>query len=372
MARKFGKKVEIDLNILRYNLGIIGEAGIGKSTVAKEICEKLVGEDGYISLNIGKEDGHGAIAGIISADIPDWATFKDFIDDVVENRDTDYKDLKVVIIDTLDQLFELAEAETIRQYNKTAEVKARTINQSWGGFGRGLDYTIKLVLDALWELKDVGVSFFVIAHVKRTDVADIMSEEQYTVLTSNITQKYFNAVKQKLDLLGVAYIDREIVKEKTKKKDANGNYVEKGKIAAESRVISFRDDTYSLDSKSRFANITPKIPLDADAFIKAVQDAILAEQSKEGISLEEAQRRQKIKDAEKEKAALEAAESVKHNRADVDRNVELISIVKEKFPNATDEIKASVKQIMSEYGISNFKDTAVSTEGLEKIVDLLK
>lgn len=371
MARKFGKKVEIDLNILRYNLGIIGEAGIGKSTVAKEICEKLVGEDGYISLNIGKEDGHGAIAGIISADIPDWSTFRDFIDDVVENRTTDYKDLKVVIIDTLDQLFELAEVETIRQYNKTAEVKARTINQSWGGFGRGLEYTIKLVLDALWELKDVGVSFFVIAHVKRTDVADIMSEEQYTVLTSNITQKYFNAVKQKLDLLGVAYIDREIVKEKTKKKDANGNYIEKGKIAAESRVISFRDDTYSLDSKSRFANITPKIPLDADAFIKAVQDAILAEQSKEGITLEEAKQRQKIKDAEKEKEALENAESVKHNRVDSARNTELVATIKEKYSVADDSTKATIRTYMNENGISLKDVDTVPTEAMEKILSML-
>lgn len=46
---------------------------------------------------------------------------------------------------------------------------------------------------------------------------------------------------------------------------------------AENRVISFRDNNYSVDSKSRFADIVDKIPFDVDAFIKAMQDAILAE-----------------------------------------------------------------------------------------------
>ena len=45
-------------DILSYNIGIIGEAGIGKSTLIKEVCEKIAGDEGYIMLNVGKEDGH--------------------------------------------------------------------------------------------------------------------------------------------------------------------------------------------------------------------------------------------------------------------------------------------------------------------------
>ena len=40
MARKFGKKREICIDPLAYNIGLIGESGIGKSTVIKEVCEK--------------------------------------------------------------------------------------------------------------------------------------------------------------------------------------------------------------------------------------------------------------------------------------------------------------------------------------------
>ena len=77
MARKFGQKREICIDPLAYNIGLIGESGIGKSTVIKEVCEKLAGDEGYIALDIGKEDGHDAINGIVSAKIPDWATFKE-------------------------------------------------------------------------------------------------------------------------------------------------------------------------------------------------------------------------------------------------------------------------------------------------------
>ena len=53
---KYGKKNEIKIDPLAYNLMLIGESGIGKTTVIKEYCEKLAG-DSYIFLETGKEDG---------------------------------------------------------------------------------------------------------------------------------------------------------------------------------------------------------------------------------------------------------------------------------------------------------------------------
>ena len=52
--RKFGKKNIIKLDPLKYNIGLIGQSGIGKTTLMKEVCEKLAGEDGYMILNCGK------------------------------------------------------------------------------------------------------------------------------------------------------------------------------------------------------------------------------------------------------------------------------------------------------------------------------
>ena len=54
---KFGKKNEIDLNPLSYNICLLGQPKVGKSTLIKEVCEKLAGQDGYIHFDMGKEDG---------------------------------------------------------------------------------------------------------------------------------------------------------------------------------------------------------------------------------------------------------------------------------------------------------------------------
>lgn len=376
MARKFGIKREICIDPLAYNIGLIGESGIGKSTLMKEVCEKLAGEEGYIALDIGKEDGHDAINGIVSAKIPDWATFKEFCDDVIENKLTDYKDLRVIILDTFDQLLEITEPEVIRMHNRANPDKPKitSIKAAFGGFMAGEDKAIQLVLDKLWDLKSIGVSFIAIGHTKKKDVDDPITGESYSILTTNMSQRYFNALKTKLHFLGVAYINREIVKQKTGKRNIVTKEEEvKGKVLSESRRISFRSDNYNVDSKSRFADIIDEIPLDSDAFIKALQDAILAEHSKGNKSIEqskqelEASRRQKEKEiAEKQKERAEC-------KIDEERNEELLLIIQSEFPEAEPGKKKKIKDFMAERNIPNFKNTgSIPTTALEEIVHILK
>lgn len=375
MARKFGAKRGICIDPLAYNIGLIGESGIGKSTVIKEVCEKLVGDDGYIALDIGKEDGHDAINGIVSAKIPDWATFKEFCDDVIENKLTDYKDLRVIVLDTFDQLLEITEPEVIRMHNRANPDKPKitSIKAAFGGFMAGEDKAIQLVLDKLWELKAVGISFIAIGHTKKKDVDDPITGESYSILTTNMSQRYFNALKTKLHFLGVAYIDREIVKQKTGKKNIVTKEEEvKGRVLSESRRISFRDDNYSVDSKSRFADIVDEIPLDADAFIKALNDAILAEHSKGDKSVEQSEKELKAARKQQEKDLAEKQKADAANKIDEDRNAELLQVIQNKFPDADAATKKSVKEIMKEHDIPNFKNADdIPTAILEQIVNVL-
>lgn len=375
MARKFGKKREICIDPLAYNIGLIGESGIGKSTVIKEVCEKLAGEEGYIALDIGKEDGHDAINGIVSEKIPDWSTFKEFCDDVIENKLTDYKELRVIVLDTFDQLLEIAEPEVIRMHNRANPDKPKisSIKAAFGGFMAGEDKAIQIVLDKLWELKSVGVSFIAIGHTKKKDVDDPITGESYSVLTTNMSQRYFNALKTKLHFLGVAYIDREIVKYKTGKKNVVTKEEEiKGRVMSESRRISFRDDNYSVDSKSRFANIVDQIPLESDAFIKALTDAIMDEHSKGDKSVEQSKKDLAAARKAKEAEVAEKLERDAANKVDEDRNAELMEVVQDKFSDADSDTKKAVKTIMAENNIPNFKNPDdIPTAVLQKIVDIL-
>lgn len=369
---KFGKKNTVDLNPLHYGIAILGESGIGKTTIAKEVCEKLVGDEGYIHFDIGRENGADAIEGIVSEKIEDWTKLAEVVEDIVENKETDYPNLQVCIWDTLDELIDLAEKESLRQYNKkNPDKRADTIGSAWGGFMRGQDKACEYILDKIWELKKVGVSSIIIGHVKRTDITDPITNETYSKLTADTTQRYFNAIKNKMHFIGMAYIDRDIVKEKIGQNIVTKKDIVKNKVVSESRVISFRDENYSVDSKSRFANIVDKIPFDADAFIKAMTDAIEAERSKGGKTLEESKKEQEVRDKKASEAASEYSKSAKTSKVDPDRNAEILEIVKSKFPEAGADVKVQIRELMNENGISKFTDPDIPTAVFEKIVQLL-
>jgi len=318
---KFGKKNHVNLNPLNYNICLLGESKVGKTTLLYEVCKKLVGEDGYMFLEIGMERGADAIEGINHINCPEWnmeydeltnsAGFYDVCQDIIDNKTTDYPDLKVLLWDTFDQLITVSEQESVRLWNKYCretghpEKCCKTVNGAWGGFGKGEKKAMELMFNMMAELKKVGVSTIVIGHVKTKDITDVVSGETYQTLTSDQQQNYFNALKKNLHFLGLAYIDREIVKEKTGKKNiVTGKEEIVNKVSTEVRKIKFRDDNYAVDSGSRFANIVPEIEMNADAFIQALTDAIMNEQKKSGMSLEEAKAEQKaIADAEAKRIA---------------------------------------------------------------------
>lgn len=324
----YGKKNVIKIDPLSYNIGLIGESGVGKTTLVKQVCEKLAGEDGYLFLECGKEDGADAISGINYINCPEWSMdydedtnsigFEELTDDIMENKTSEYPNLRTVIIDTYDQLVDMAVPEVIAMHNREYKDKpVKSINAAFGGYGAGLDKINDIVLERLWDLKKVGVHFIIIGHVKQRSQEDAITGQTYNTLTTNMSLKAFNAIKTKLHFLGVAYIDRSIAQEKTGKKDNKNNDIMKGIITGESRRITFRDDNYSVDSKSRFADIVHEINLDPDEFIKAITDAISAEakkgvgtisENKEEQEAAEARRMQKIAEQEaarKEKKVLD-------------------------------------------------------------------
>lgn len=322
MVMKYGKKNEIKVNPLAYNFALIGESGIGKSTVIKEYCEKLAPES-YIFLEIGKEDGGDALNGLMYLNCPEWDMdydedsnsigFNTFIEDVVENKSSDWADLKVVVIDTMDELFAIAEPEVIAMHNRENPTKrTKSLKAAFGGFQAGEDKTVEIVLDRLWSLKKVGVSFIVIGHTKTRNVTDPVTGEDFMQLTTNMPQKYFNAIKTKVHFLGVAAIDREIVKEKTGKKDfVTKEDIKKGVVKGETRKITFRDNNFVIDSKSRFSDIVESIPLDSDALIKAITDAIENELKKSGKTVEESKKEQEKIEEKKVKRIAEAEAKAK-------------------------------------------------------------
>lgn len=351
MARKFGKKNHVKVDPFNYSLMLLGEPKIGKTTLLYNVAEKLVGEDGYIFAELFRERGADAIEGIVAENIPTWDDWVEFVDDIVDNKTVDYPDLRVIFVDTYDQYIMMAISEAIRLWNKkNPEKRAETLNQAWG-FDSGKKVT-DLMFEQTDRLREVGVQVWWVGHVKTKEVKNIYNDETYQVLTSDQQQNYFNALKKNLHFLCLAYFDRELQKEKTGKKNIVTKKEEvKTTIKDETRKIKFRDDSFVVDSGSRFSDIVPEIDLDADDFITAITDAIKAEINKNGISVEERKKENDKEDKEKAKRIAETEKAARVKKELDDIKADIITFFTNNKTNL--EVIKPVLELCREHGFNN-------------------
>ena len=179
----------------------------------------------------------------------------------------------------------------------------------------------------------------------------------------------FNALKKNLHFLGLAYIDRQIVKEKTGKKNIVTNKEEQvNKVKGESRKIKFRDDNFCVDSGSRFAEIVNEIDLDANQFITAITDAIKAEQSKSGKSFDEIKAEQEAKEVENLKE-IAKAEKIKKEAKKLENAISKITNFIKENKLEMDKIKPIIAK-SKELGYEN--PTLISNiDDAEKVLSLI-
>ena len=336
---KFGKKNHVSLNPLDLNICLLGLPKIGKTTLMKQVAEELVGEDGYLFLEMYHENGANLIEDIVYEDVPDWSTFVEIIDDIVENKASDYPELKVVFIDTIDNALLLAEQESIRLWNKeNPQKRTNAINAAWGGFQKGQDKALELFQEQLFRLRTVGVAFTIIGHVKNTTVTDPITNDTYQQLSSDVSQRYFNQIKKNLDLVGIAYIDREIIKERTGRKNiVTGAEEFVNRVTSEARKIKFRDSSYCVDSGGRMSEIVEEIDFGPEEFVNAIKDALEAEVRKGGKSVEK-----RYKENAEEEKKLE--ETVAANEKASKKEKEISSVIDD-IVNFFAENKADMNKI---------------------------
>ena len=369
---KFGKKVTVSANINDYMIGVMAPSGFGKTTLMYQVCEKEFGSDGYIILDMGTEDGVSAIEGAVAEPVPTWKKMKEVVDDIVKNKATDYPDLKVVILDTLDAAFEIAEEYTIKVWNQenmgVQGFKASTsINSVEGGFGKGMDRVIDTVKKEISRLEKVGVKTYWTSHVKEKDQSDLFTGANYTSLTANMPMKYFNSIKNSSHVVAFGYFDRSI--EKHEVGDANPmtkKKKERKAVVDETRKIKFRDDALVADAKSRFAHIIDEINLDADEFIKAIKDAIEAERKCATPTTTKKKSTKKAEPVEEEpvKKVVEVVDESAELPFDVEDDADIfeeddtmitlddarLGAIRAAFKGADANVKAEVKKHLADYG----------------------
>lgn len=354
----FGKKNEVKIDPFNYNIGLLGESGVGKTTIIHEMCKSHLPDGGYLFVECGKEDGADAIEGIPFVNCPEWSMdydedtnsvgFEDLIQDILDNKATEYPNLRVLVVDTYDQYRDIASTEVIRIHNKdNPDKRVKSLKAAMGGYMAGEDFCDDMMLEKLWSLKSVGVHFIVIGHLKQREITDAVTGETYMQVTTDMPIRSFNKLKNKLHFLGVATIDREIVKERKNAKTKDT----KGIVTGETRRITFRDDNYSIDSKSRFANIANQIEFSPEVLYQTLCDAIKAEQSKSNKTYEETKAEQDELAKVKEKRIAEAEKAARVEKELEEIKMEIVEFFNSNKTNL-DVIKPVLK-VCKESGFNN-------------------
>ena len=366
---KFGTRVKVNNDMSSYIIGVVAPSGFGKSTLMKNVAEKLYGQDGYICADFGQEDGYSAIHGAVVEKCPNWKHFKLMVDDIVKNKDTDYAALKIIIWDTLDAAFECAEKFSIDSFNKEHLGEqgfrpASSINSVDGGFGNGLNRCISVVKKEIDRLKSVNVGCWFTAHCKERDQSDLFSGATYTQLTASLTNKYFGSIQNISHIIGFGYFSREMQHvEVGKENPVTKKKKSREEVTKEERRIRFRDSDYICAAKSRFADIEPEINLDCDEFISAIQSAINSA-SGENVSstpkkstkptpaptpISEPDPEENPEVSDEDFDIFGDDETPQEEEAVVPVDKETLTSIRSSFKNSDTDTKSQVKSVLSNY-----------------------
>lgn len=281
MARKYGHTYRLSKNFEDYSYIINGIGGIGKTTMIYEIGKLITGSnEGTFIITCGVENKPKHIDDAFGDVAPDFKTFTDIVKELCENK-AEYPYTKFIGLDSMDEFARITENYVVAEWNKTCDIndRAKSISQAYKGFQKGESRACDLMLQQIMKLQNAGYSLLLVGHTKTKLKEDVITKIQFEQLTCNLDNKYYNALKDKVNLVAMCYTEN-LVDNVEEKKNAFTKKMNKiGQLTDRKRVMVFADTENAVDCKSHFPYIAAKVDFGAENFIQAVRDA-LEEQSK--------------------------------------------------------------------------------------------
>lgn len=379
MARKYGQTAVMGEKFYNYNYIINGVAAIGKTHLAHHLGVAASGSnEGTFIITCGREP--------IPEHIPNSPfyehakTFKQVLDIVKEitTNKADYPDTKFIAFDSVDELFRIAEQYVIKEWNDNCKIdeRAKSISQAYKGFQKGENRVCDLVVGILGQITDAGYRVIFIGHTKTKTTSDMYSGVSFDQITCSVDNKYYNLIKDKVNLVATCYYEKEIADIEEVKDAFSKKMKKKGNLISQKKVIVFADDDNAIDTKSHFANIVPKIDFSVDGFITAVEEAIAAQKNgtvvktKTPTPVKEEKADDEVPFDEDLAEQIESENDAEETASnEIDKSA-LMDDIRAKFKTADKEIKAQVKAILTEKG-SGKLDDSLSIDVLNDIKDIL-
>lgn len=370
MARKFGKINKMSEKFEDYSYIINGVGGIGKTTLVYEIGKLITGSDeGTFIITCGGENKPKHIPGAFGDVAPDFKTFKEIVKELCDNK-KEYPNTKFIAIDSLDEYARIVENAVVAEWNSQCDIseRAKSIAQAYKGYQKGENRACDLMIQQVVKLQDAGYSIIEIGHTKTKMKEDVITKVQFEQLTCNLDNKYYNALKDKVNLVAMCYWEN-IVENIEEKKNAFTKKMDKvGELTDRKRVMVFADDDNAIDTKTHFEYITHKIDLSAEGFIKAVEEAIAIKLN--GGENIEAKKTPSVKKEEKKSAPATVVEDddlssiapddedeipfdIDESEAEEPKLIKLskerLATIRKTFQTADDNVRKEVRKFLANY-----------------------
>ena len=366
MARKFGKINKMSEKFEDYSYIINGVGGIGKTTLVYEIGKIITGSDeGTFIITCGGENKPKHIPGAFGDVAPDFKTFCAIVKELCDNKE-EYPNTRFVAIDSLDEYARITENFVVSEWNSQCDIneRAKSIAQAYKGFQKGENRACDLMIQQIIKLQNAGYSMLEIGHTKTKLKEDVITKIQFEQLTCNLDNKYYNALKDKVNLVAMCYWEN-LVENIEEKKNAFTKKMNKvGELTDRKRVMVFADDDNAIDTKTHFEYITSKIDLSAEGFIKAVEEAIAMKLEATGEKTSKKPSKKSttpaptpISEPEEDSKTVDEdidifddeEETPQEEEAAVSVDNDTLTEIRRNFKSADSDTKSQVKSVLSNY-----------------------
>lgn len=391
MARKFGIINKMSEKFEDYSYIINGVGGIGKTTLVYEIGKIITGSDeGTFIITCGGENKPKHIPGAFGDVAPDFKTFCAIVKELCDNKE-EYPNTRFVAIDSLDEYARICENFVVAEWNAQCDIneRAKSIAQAYKGFQKGENRACDLMIQQIIKLQNAGYSMLEIGHTKTKLKEDVITKIQFEQLTCNLDNKYYNALKDKVNLVAMCYWENLVENIEEKKNVFTKKMDKVGELTDRKRVMVFADNDNAIDTKTHFEYITSKIDLSAEGFIKAVEEAIAMklEATGEETSKKPSKKSTKPKPTPISEPESEEDSEVVDEQIDEDFDIfneeesaqeeelvvpvdkEVLSAIRGSYKLADADIKAQVKTVLENYG--NKLASEMRPSDVEKIKTIL-
>lgn len=351
------KHNNIDLDIARYVYLLRGGIKTGKTTLYADIIKEKYGTPDA-GLLLPFEKGYSAIDGINvfpytilptttidGVDKHGWDIFTEIVRDLVKNRNE--VPYKIICIDTVDEFMTVVCDKVCKLSIVETKKPCKSINDAYGGFGRGKAKVASLIKEQIEKLKNAGFGIFFIGHTKYKSLKTKIDNEEYNIVGSNLTEDYDKMIANGADVIAMITQEPNIVN---------------GVITGTNRKIRFRSDGF-YDVGARFATLPETIEYSAKGFIQSIEKAI-----KNIASIKNENEYKQAINEQNVEFKKEIEEKIKH---DEDVKQKIISSLKQRLLEFTPDKKIKLKEMQTQYNIDWTKPEDITLEALIDIAEEL-